>query len=75
MTSSMADLTDAELADFKPARDVLPQILGKENAEAHEASRPARIARERAQGIDEHSIRPRCDRSIQGNRRRLADIV
>jgi uncharacterized protein (DUF4415 family) len=45
----MAELTDAELADFKPARDVLPQILGKENAEAlmKRRGRPALPANER----------------------------
>lgn len=43
------ELTDAELAEFRPARDVLPHILGKENAEAlmKRRGRPALPANER----------------------------
>lgn len=43
------ELSDAELAEFRPAHDVLPQIIGKENAEAlvKRRGRPALSKNER----------------------------
>jgi hypothetical protein len=51
------ELSDAELAEFRPASEVLPRILGRENAEAlMKPSWPSGTARRRTQGVDEHAL-------------------
>lgn len=55
------ELTDAELAEFKPAREVLPRILGDDKAEAmmKRRGRPALPANER-----KISVNMRYDRDL-----------
>jgi uncharacterized protein (DUF4415 family) len=55
------ELTDAELAEFRPASDVLPKILGKANADAlmKRRGRPALPADER-----KVSMNMRYDRDV-----------